>query len=71
MKKLFVSFVISVLFVGSAYSGETLLVSAPPSIWAKKVGAKIEGPIVELIKNIAAELEVPVRTKFLPWKRAV
>ncbi len=71
MQKMILSFIITILLVTSAYSRDTLIVSAPPSIWAKKVDSKLEGPIIEFVTEIFTELGVPIKTKSLPWKRAI
>ena len=50
-----------------------LLVYAPPqSIWANdNKETELEGPIIDLVKTIFADDEVPIRPKVFPWARAV
>ncbi len=71
MKQLLLIFTTILFFSSSAYSSDVLTVSAPPSIWVNKVETKLEGPVIDLVTGIFSELGVEVRTKPLPWKRAV
>lgn len=59
------------LFVQTVYAGETLKISAPPSIWVQKQGDTLTGPVVALLEEIFAEHGVTVVPVVLPWARAI
>ncbi len=70
MRIFFLSMVITVLFTNLAYPRD-LQLSAASSIWASEVDSKLEGPIIEFATKMFTELGVPIKTKYLPWKRAI
>lgn len=55
----------------SVHSQESICVSAPNSIWAEEKGTKIQGPIIEIAKEIFSELGVSVNAKAMPWARSM
>ena len=74
MRKIWVFFIVSIViscFNSPGSAGESLKISAPPSIWAQKDGDILTGPIIELVEEIFAEVNVTVKTEVLPWARAI
>ncbi len=52
-------------------ASESLKIYAPPSIWAQQTGDQLTGPVIHLVEQIFSELNIPVKTKILPWARAI
>ena len=71
MKKILLYIGIVSLCINSVYAGDTLKISAPPSIWVQKQGEMLTGPIIDLLEGIFAEFNVTVTTEELPWARAI
>lgn len=73
LKKLFFSFIISILFTNFANSKEYFTISvhssAHPYGWHNS--DKITGAIVELMRNIANDLNISIKTVVLPWGRSI
>lgn len=59
------------LYCCYGYSKESIVITAPNSIWAQAQGTKIQGPIIEIANSIFTELDISVDTKVLPWARAL
>jgi len=63
MKKTFMSFIISVLFINCAYSNDTISVFAATSAFEKVA--------IDLSTGVFNQYGISVRTQSLPWKRAL
>jgi ABC-type amino acid transport substrate-binding protein len=59
------------LYSCSAYSEQSLSVSAPPSIWAETKGSKMQGPIIKVVTETFAGFGISVESQALPWDRAM
>ncbi len=70
MRKISLSIAVIFLFSNLVYSRD-LILSAAPSIWARPIDSKLEGPIIEFVTTVFTELGVTIRTKHLPWNRAI
>ncbi|MCD4741259.1 MAG: transporter substrate-binding domain-containing protein [Desulfobacteraceae bacterium] len=74
MKKSLITIMAVVLFYGFAFSQDSLVVTAAPSIWARIVKVdgreRLEGPAINLITHIFKDFGVPVTVEIYPWKRA-
>ncbi len=71
MKRILLLFGIIIFFVNPVCAGDTLLVSALPSIWAQEKEGRMTGPVIELASKIFSELDVPIESVDLPWARAI
>ena len=71
MKKVLLLFVFSFLLCSSAQAGESLVITAAPSVYAQPEGDHLAGPAVDLITMIFQEFGIAVETKIVPWVRAV
>ncbi len=72
MKKFIVIAVFVLLsFNTIGIASESLKIYAPPSIWAQQTGEQLTGPVIHLVEKIFSELNIPVKTKILPWARAI
>lgn len=64
-------FLVLTFFISPCFAGETLKLSAPPSIWLQEKDGKTIGPVIDLIREIFTELDIEVAVEPLPWKRAI
>ncbi len=71
MKKIVLVFLLSFLLCSPAHAGDSLIISAAPSVYAQPEGDHLAGPAVDLITKIFQEFNVPVETKIIPWVRAL
>ncbi|SMC86061.1 amino acid ABC transporter substrate-binding protein, PAAT family [Desulfocicer vacuolatum DSM 3385] len=69
--KLILCVLLSVFGVLPVYANDVVSVTAPPSIWARQQGRELTGPVVDLIREIFSDVNVRVKTKSLPWARAI
>lgn len=71
--RLFITVAFLILYASSAFPQPPMIVSAAPSIYAKKIiingEQSFEGPAIDLIKYICNDLDTSVVIKVLPWKR--
>jgi polar amino acid transport system substrate-binding protein len=71
MKKICIYVGIALICFNTAYAGDNLKISAPPSIWVHKQGEILTGPVIDLLEEIFSEFKVTVTPKILPWARAI
>ncbi len=70
MKKVLLYTAILSLCFNTVSASDTLKISAfSPSIWVQKQGDLLTGPIIELLEEIFAELNLKVTSVALPFHR--
>ena len=63
--------IISCLSGGHVWAGDSLTISAPPSIWVQQKGDRLAGPLISLLENLFNDLGIEVNSLSLPWARAI
>ena len=71
MKKIVFCFMVLCMGFNPVYAGEPLKISAPSFLNASTSEDRLNGPIIELVRQIFAEFNVEIEPISLPWARAV
>jgi len=71
MKNILLYICALLLSINTVYAGDTLTISAPPSIWVQERDDRLTGPIIDLLEKIFKEFDVKVTSISLPWARAI
>lgn len=52
-------------------AADNLRLAAPPSIWVQEEEGTLTGPIITMLTDIFAELDISISPEVLPWPRAL
>lgn len=71
MKKPVLLVCLVLLCSGSAWAGEAMKISAPPSIWIQEEGGRLTGGVMDLLEDLFSRHGITVESEKLPWARAI
>lgn len=64
-------FMLYLLCPANLQAVEKIRISAPPSVWVQEDKGQLSGPLIDLIEEIFAEVDIEVVSFPLPWARAI